>query len=79
MLENIHIKIKWLHIFTQSCISSHFFFIWHFDWWPESAEIVSTDAFNRPEPSKGLVVGISLILLKVILYYKALYISVYEN
>ena len=26
MLENIHIKIKWiLHIFTQSCISSHFF------------------------------------------------------
>jgi len=31
----------------------------------ESAEIVSIDAFNRPEPSKGLVVGISLILLKV--------------
>ena len=25
MLENIHIKIKWLHIFTQSCICSHFF------------------------------------------------------
>lgn len=31
----------------------------------ESAEIVSIDAFNRPEPNKGLVVGISLILLKV--------------
>lgn len=31
----------------------------------ESAEIVSVDAFNRPEPTKGLVVGISLILLKV--------------
>ena len=31
----------------------------------ESAEIVSIDAFNGPEPSKGLVVGISLILLKV--------------
>jgi len=26
---------------------------------------VSIDAFNRPEPNKGLVVGISLILLKV--------------
>lgn len=35
-----------------------------FTYIPESAEIVSIDAFNRPEPSKGLVVGISLILLK---------------
>lgn len=35
-----------------------------FTYIPESAEIVSVDAFNRPEPTKGLVVGISLILLK---------------
>lgn len=35
-----------------------------FTYIPDSAEIVSIDAFMRPEPSKRLVVGISLILLK---------------
>ena len=59
-----------LTIAEHECVEerSHCFL----DMFLESAEIVSIDAFNRPEPSKGLVVGISLILLKVPNYNKLL-------
>ncbi|KAM7441816.1 hypothetical protein ABFA07_009144 [Porites harrisoni] len=49
-----------------------------FTYIPESAEIVSTDAFNRPEPSKGLVVGISLILLKNSRSHQKQFLNIYS-
>ncbi|KAJ7376499.1 hypothetical protein OS493_034235 [Desmophyllum pertusum] len=49
-----------------------------FTYIPESAEIVSIDAFNRPEPSKGLVVGISLILLKNSRSHQKQFLNIYS-
>ncbi|XP_074630148.1 KICSTOR complex protein kaptin-like isoform X1 [Acropora palmata] len=44
----------------------------------DSAEIVSIDAFKRPEPSKQLVVGISLILLKNSRSHQKQFLNIYS-
>nr|XP_058954875.1 KICSTOR complex protein kaptin-like isoform X1 [Pocillopora verrucosa] len=49
-----------------------------FTYIPDSAEIVSIDAFNRPETRKGLVVGISLILLKNSRSHQKQFLNIYS-
>lgn len=62
------IHLLFIHLFVLFfCLVDHFS--------PsDSAEIVSIDAFNRPETRKGLVVGISLILLKVRIWGSAVFL-----